>query len=209
MTDVRDDRWALINPNDPGQSLAVVRDILRDFEERLSNVDVNGSGLVIPDGFVVQAMLGTDSVGSAQVQADAIGTSEIAPLAVTVAELADNAVTLAKMADNAVDTAELVDGAVETVKIADDAVTKAKLAGGFLRQVAIAGGAAGALTVTGIASGDELVGVARLNRDAVAANIDLTTITSEFSITGADTISNAGGTDTTGDALLVTWLDLT
>lgn len=199
MASVRDDRWSLINPGNPAQALGMVRDILRDFEERLSGIDVNGDGLVIPAGYVTQAMLAADSVGAAQVQADAIGTSEIAPAAVTVAELADNAVTNSKMADNAVSTAEIV----------DDAVTKAKLAGGFMRQVAIAGGAAGPLTVAGIATGDELVGVARLNRDAVAANIDLTTITGEFAITGADTIDNTAGTDTTGDALLVTWLDLT
>jgi len=34
-------------------------------------------------------------------------------------------------------------------------------------------------------------------------------LTSEFSITGANTINNAGGTDTTGQVLLVVWEDLT
>ncbi len=72
-----------------------------------------------------------------------------------------------------------------------------------VKSAVIAGGAAGALTVTGIATSDRLVGVIRLDRDAAAANINLGSLTSEFSITAANTISNAGGTNTTGDALLV------
>ena len=50
MADARDDRWTFINPNAPPQSLAVIQEILRDFEDRLSGIDVNGAGLVIPDG---------------------------------------------------------------------------------------------------------------------------------------------------------------
>lgn len=108
-----------------------------------------------------------------------------------------------------VDTLQLKDLGVTTAKLADDGVTKAKLAGGFLKGTAIAGGAAGAHTVTGIATGDELVLVARLDLDGTAANIDLDDLTSEFTISAADTINNAAGTDTTGDKLLVLYLDLT
>ncbi len=106
-------------------------------------------------------------------------------------------------------TAKILDANVTTAKVADDAITKAKLAGGFLKGTCIAGGAAGDHTVTGIASGDELVLVARLDRDGTAANIDITAITSEFTITGANTINNAAGTNTTGDSLLVLYIDLT
>jgi hypothetical protein len=69
----------------------------------------------------------------------------------------------------------------------------------------IAGGSAGDLTVTGIATTDQLVAVIRLDRDATAANINLGNLTSEFSITAANTINNSGGTATTGDALMVVY----
>lgn len=89
------------------------------------------------------------------------------------------------------------------------AVTGVKIAAGALKMVAVVGGAAGDITVTGIAVGDELIAVVRLNRDAaVVATIDMTTITSEFTV-GAGLINNAAGTDTTGDALLVFYIDKT
>ena len=64
----------------------------------------------------------------------------------------------------------------------------------------IAGAAAGDLTVTGIRflPTDALVMVQRI--DAAGANL-----VGEFEITAADTINNAGGTDTTGFLLLVKW----
>lgn len=80
-------------------------------------------------------------------------------------------------------------------------------AGAGTSVTAIAGGSAGNHTVTGITTSDALISVVRLNRDATAANIDLSTITSEFTITAANTINNAGGTDTTGDTLLITYAD--
>lgn len=72
-----------------------------------------------------------------------------------------------------------------------------------IKTAVIAGGSAGDLTVTGIATTDRLVAVIRLDRDATAANVNLGNLTSEFSITATNTINNAGGTATTGDALLV------
>ncbi len=107
-----------------------------------------------------------------------------------------------------VQKSDIVSGTVTTDKIADDAVTKAKLAGGFLKQAVIDGGAAGAHTVTGIAVGDELVSVVQYDIDTGAV-VDVVSLTSEFSITAADTINNTGGTVTTGDKLVVTYLDLT
>jgi hypothetical protein len=74
-----------------------------------------------------------------------------------------------------------------------------------VRQAVIDGGAAGALVLTGVLATDRLISVARLNRDATAANVDLDDLTAEFSISDDDEITNAGGTNTTGDALLVTW----
>lgn len=86
-----------------------------------------------------------------------------------------------------------------------DAVTKSHLAGGFTKMALIAGGAAGDHTVTGIADGDELVAV--WEQDGTSGL--LTDRTDEFSISAADTINNDEGTPTTGDKLVVVYLDLT
>lgn len=67
----------------------------------------------------------------------------------------------------------------------------------------IDGGAAGNHTVTGIALGDQLLHVLHNTAGTLAD------LTSEFSISAADTIANAGGTATTSDQLLVVYLDLT
>ena len=65
------------------------------------------------------------------------------------------------------------------------------------RTAVITGGAAGALTVTGIKVGDVTLRVINLTDGA--------DVSAEFSITAANTISNAGGTATTSDKLLVMW----
>jgi hypothetical protein len=70
-------------------------------------------------------------------------------------------------------------------------------------QTAIAGGAAGDHTVTGIATTDTLVSVLQI--DATDASETVADLTAEFSISKADTISNTGGTATTGSFLLVTY----
>lgn len=77
---------------------------------------------------------------------------------------------------------------------------------GFSRDVAvtvISGDVAGAHQIDGDldASGDTLLSVRHVSDDLVT-NADLT---SEFSVTGLNTISNVGGTDTTGDFLVVTY----
>lgn len=79
---------------------------------------------------------------------------------------------------------------------------------GTLKTAVIAGGAAGPLTVTGIAALDQLVSVVRF----IGAGTDVTDVsdlTSEFSISAANTITNVGGTATTGDKLLVVYRDRT
>lgn len=100
-----------------------------------------------------------------------------------------------------------VGSSVATAEIANGAVTKVKLAGAFLKAVVIAGGAAGDLTVTGAAVGDELVAVVQFDI-AAAVTTDVVDLTSEFTL-AANKINNTGGTATTGDKLLVIYLDLT
>lgn len=72
-----------------------------------------------------------------------------------------------------------------------------------IEQTIVAGGAAGNHTVTGIKTTDKLLAVIHLDMtDASETGDD---VTSEFSITAADTINNTGGTDTTDGFLLVTY----
>src|SRR5690348_11113889 len=87
--------------------------------------------------------------------------------------------------------------------ISNGVVQKGGIATGQIKTAVVAGAAAGDVTVTGIATGDELVGVIRLDRDATAANINISSLLSEFTISAANTINNAAGTSTSGDALLV------
>ena len=89
--------------------------------------------------------------------------------------------------------------------LTSDANGKAIAATDRIYTKSIAGGSAGALTLTGILTTDTLISVHRLDLDATAANIDLDDLTSEFTITLADTIDNTAGTATTGDKLLVTY----
>jgi len=81
------------------------------------------------------------------------------------------------------------------------------LAGDILKQAVVAGAAINTnIAITGIAVVDKIVGVTRLDRDATAANINISDVTSETSITSAGNIQLTT-TDTTGDSLLVTYLD--
>jgi hypothetical protein len=100
----------------------------------------------------------------------------------------------------------LASNSVIAAKIATGAVTHTKLAGGFLKVAVIDGAAAGDHTVTGIAVGDELIAVLHLSTKAAIATMD--NLTSEFTV-AAGKITNALGTDTTDDQLLVMYLDLT
>lgn len=86
-------------------------------------------------------------------------------------------------------------------------VGQSNLPAGFVKVTLVAGGAAGNLTLTGIAVGDELSFVGRFSTAASIAT--LTDLTAEFSITATNTINNTGGTVTTGDTLMVVWIDRT
>lgn len=76
-----------------------------------------------------------------------------------------------------------------------------------LKVTLVAGGAAGNHTVAGIAVGDDIVWVGHFTTAAAIAT--LADLTSEFSITAANTINNAAGTETANDQLMVIWQDLT
>lgn len=71
-------------------------------------------------------------------------------------------------------------------------------------QVVAGAGANTNIAITGITTADRLVGVARLDRDATAANINLLDDSANCSITSNGNIQST--TNTTGDALLVLWL---
>lgn len=116
--------------------------------------------------------------------------------------------TLGKIQPGRVSASHLASNAMTTAKIADDAVTKAKLAGSFLGKAVVAGGAAGNFTMTGIATTDQLVLVLHL-AGAGTAVTDIADLTSEFTISAANTINNTGGTASSGGKLLVLYLDLT
>lgn len=78
---------------------------------------------------------------------------------------------------------------------------------GIPRTTLVAGGVPGNFTVTGIKQADKILFVGRFTTAAAIAS--LSDLTSEFSITAANTINNTGGTGTANDMLFVNWLDLT
>ena len=85
----------------------------------------------------------------------------------------------------------------------DDGLYNALLELQGLKFTVIAGGSAGNHTVTGIATEDTLVAVLHLD---LGGNAE-TDLTSEFSISAANTINNTSGTDTSSDTLLVMYFD--
>lgn len=84
---------------------------------------------------------------------------------------------------------------VEGIKAGDELISVVDVSGNS--QTVADGAVAGDVTVTGIAIADKLVSVINLT--------DGTDITSEFTISAADTINNTGGATTAGDTLLVVW----
>ncbi len=97
--------------------------------------------------------------------------------------------------------------------VADDATTTIRVLHlpapprSVVEEFQLAGGAAGAHTVTGIAIGDRLIAVQHWSTAAAIATV--ADLTSEFSITAANTIDNTAGTATTSDQLIVIYEDLT
>jgi len=88
------------------------------------------------------------------------------------------------------------------------------LLAGAVRTTVIDGGPAGNHTVNGIEVGDALRAVLKLDFTLTEGTPNTRTwaatdLTSEFSITAGDTISNTGGTDNSGAVLVVVYEDLT
>jgi len=111
--------------------------------------------------------------------------------------------TVGKIVFNTV-KAEIV--AVGSSALQPASVLKTKLAGGFQKIDLLAGAAAGDHVIAAIAVGDELVKVLHISTAASVATI--ADLTSEFTV-AAGKITNALGTDTSDDQLLVFWNDLT
>lgn len=90
---------------------------------------------------------------------------------------------------------------------------------GNIKYTVVAGAIAGNVTVTGIEQGDELIAVLALDftlsegapntRDWDVAGGQTADLTSEFSVSAADTINNTGGTSSLNKILLVVYQDLT
>jgi len=146
----------------------------------------------------VQKIEGTTAFDAVKTRSLFINDTEVIPGEVTSGKLADGAVTTSKLAD----------GAVTTSKLANGAVTKPKLSSGIIVAKLINGGAAGNHTVSGIRVGDSLISVIQFDVDT-GGIVGVADLTSEFTITGNDTINNTGGTNTTGDKLYVLYQDLT
>lgn len=112
----------------------------------------------------------------------------------------------ATLGTGVVSAANLAANAVETAKIKDANVTGAKLATGILNVTLLAGDAAGDHALAAIAAADEIVFVGHLSTAAAIAT--LADLTAEFTA-AAGKITNALGTDTTNDQLMVIWIDRT
>ncbi len=76
-----------------------------------------------------------------------------------------------------------------------------------MRTFVAAGGAAGDITVTGIALGDNLISVLAHQTGGAVGIDSVADLTSEFSISAADTINNDGGTASTNGYLVILYYD--
>lgn len=72
-------------------------------------------------------------------------------------------------------------------------------------EVYVTGAVAGDVTVTGISKGDLLTSVKRFSSAGALEAV----VTSEFSITAANTINNTGGTSSATKKLLIEYIDMT
>ena len=90
----------------------------------------------------------------------------------------------------------------------NEAVLKAILVElqGLTFDVVVGSAAATNIAIAAIKTEDTIIGAIRLNRDATAANIDLSSLLAEASVT-SDANIQFSTTDTTGDAILVVWLN--
>lgn len=96
-------------------------------------------------------------------------------------------------------------GSAGSVSAAVTAAIAAAIAAVVPRSAVVVGAAAGNITVTGLAAGATLTGVIQMIGAGTAVT-DVANLTSQFTVTAANTINNTGGTDTTGSKLLVQWI---
>jgi len=106
------------------------------------------------------------------------------------------------IAAGAIGADEIEDASVDSADLAASAVKGAEIDPGAWKTTLIDGGTAGDHTVTGIATDDHIKEVLHYTSGALTADL-----TSQFSISAADTINNDGGTDTSGDKLLVRYIN--
>lgn len=79
----------------------------------------------------------------------------------------------------------------------------------FIRQKLVAGGAAGEIAVADIKKEDQIVGVMHDTSAGVLADLTAEFVANTlpaYSVVKDGYIDNTGGTATTGDVLLVTWV---
>ena len=92
--------------------------------------------------------------------------------------------------------------------LVDAATGDVTVSAGAPLHALVAGGAAGNIAVTAIKLGDRLDQVIEYVYVA-GVTTDVLDLTGEFTITADGTINNTGGSDTTGNKLLVNWTKLT
>lgn len=81
----------------------------------------------------------------------------------------------------------------------------ASIPGAAFGRAVITGGAAGNLTAPGIATTSKLMWVLQFIGAGTAVT-SIADLTSQFTITAANTINNTGGTNTTGSQLFAQWI---
>lgn len=87
-----------------------------------------GGALVIPDGFITNAMLADDSIFGAKIANGSITTPKLGGLSVTAAKIALQTITAAQMANDSVVNRMIANDAVSTDNILDNAITGGKIA---------------------------------------------------------------------------------
>jgi hypothetical protein len=104
---------------------------------------------LLDPGTITQTLLGSNSVGTAQLIANSITADKIAANAITTDKIAANAITADKIAANAITTDKIAVGAVTATQLADLSVTTAKIVSGAVTGTIIADGA---VTTTKVAA---------------------------------------------------------
>lgn len=154
----------------------------------------SGGRIVVLDGGVIDASLGTIDVGTIALGTNAVATANIQNSAVTTAKIADGAVTSAKLAVGSIDgstitaatitstqlatgsvtSTQIAAGAVGTTDLADGSVTTAKLADGSVTSAKLAAGVGGSslfISATITSDGNPTVIPHGLGVDPTAANV--------------------------------------